>query len=97
MTERSDGETGAAFHLSNKHHFLKTDFQGGKKNLDIAPACLKAISTPWRRLIVLPACTQKTAHAGMSGQAGNSISPDQGGINLKTNWIVVPGGQVRSR
>jgi len=85
MTERSDGETGAAFHLSNKHHFLKTDFQGGKKNL------------LWRRLIVLPACTQKTAHAGMSGQAGNSISPDQGGINLKTNWIVVPGGQVRSR
>jgi len=65
MTERSDGGPGAAFHLSKSHHFLKQDFRAGKKKLDIATACLEAISSTSEEPDCIAACTRNDGQSGM--------------------------------
>ncbi len=58
MTERSDGKAVAAFHLSKLIIFSKWISGWGRKTLDIATACLEAISSSSESRHCIAACTQ---------------------------------------
>ena len=81
MTERSDGVTGAAFHLSKPHHFLRSDIRAGKMKLDIAASLPGGDFDSSEETDCIAGLHVNEGPHRNVGQTGNSIRPDQGGIN----------------